>query len=371
MTRQVYDAIIVGGGAAGIGVAIALKDAGLENFLVLERHQVGASFNAWPEETRFLTPSFPTNCMGMLDLNSIAIGISPAFSEQVEHPTGQQYASHLRKISQLLNLPIQEQTTVLRITKIGDEFVIDTDDNTLRARHVVWAAGEFQYPRTIGFEGSDFCQHTSMIHCYADLEGDDFIIIGGYESGVDAAYHLASQGLDVRLFDRECPWRASTSDPSIALSIYSQQRMKEPCFQTHVTLHPDSAVRSVIHNGEAYEVTTEDDERFSTSGQPILASGFLGSHLLVHDLFEQRPDGYPLLDHNDESTKVPGLFLCGPAVRHDDHVFCFIFKFRMRFAVVAKAIATSLGLTAERLDEYRYHGMYLDDLTCCGEECIC
>ena len=34
-----------------------------------------------------------------------------------------------------------------------------------------------------------------------------------------------------------------------------------------------------------------------------------------------------LLNENDESTNVPGLYLCGPAVRHDGHIFCFIFKF--------------------------------------------
>ena len=49
MKRTVYDAVVVGGGAAGIGVGVALKDAGLENFVVLERHKVGSSFAAWPE----------------------------------------------------------------------------------------------------------------------------------------------------------------------------------------------------------------------------------------------------------------------------------------------------------------------------------
>ena len=58
---------------------IAAKDAGIDNFLVLERFQVGAAFALWPEETRFITPSFPTNSIGMLDLNSVAIGVSPAF----------------------------------------------------------------------------------------------------------------------------------------------------------------------------------------------------------------------------------------------------------------------------------------------------
>jgi hypothetical protein len=63
------------------------------------------------------------------------------------------------------------------------------------------------------------------------------------------------------------------------------------------------------------------------------------------------------------------MYLCGPAVRHDKQVFCFIYKYRQRFAVVAKAIATSLGLAAEELEAYRQWGMYLDDLSCCGEEC--
>ncbi|MGB1814672.1 MAG: NAD(P)-binding domain-containing protein [Rubripirellula sp.] len=74
------DVVVIGAGAAGVGVAVALKHAGVENFIVLERASVGASFAAWPEETRFITPSFASNSIGMLDLNSIAIGVSPAFS---------------------------------------------------------------------------------------------------------------------------------------------------------------------------------------------------------------------------------------------------------------------------------------------------
>lgn len=83
---------------------------------------------------------------------------------------------------------------------------------------------------------------------------------------------------------------------------------------------------------------------------PLLASGFEGGHARVAHLFERRDDGFPLLSEQDESTIVPGVFLCGPAVRHDKHVFCFIYKDRQRFAVVAKAIATSLGLPADQLE---------------------
>ena len=58
---ELLDVIIVGAGAAGVGVSVALAHAGIENFVALERHSVGASFARWPAETRFITPSFPTN----------------------------------------------------------------------------------------------------------------------------------------------------------------------------------------------------------------------------------------------------------------------------------------------------------------------
>ncbi|MEP3477742.1 MAG: NAD(P)/FAD-dependent oxidoreductase [Fuerstiella sp.] len=364
-----HDVVIVGGGAAGVGVAIALKHAGVENFLVLERHAVGASFAAWPDETRFITPSFPSNSIGMLDLNSIAIGISPAFSLEVEHPTGKDYAAHLQGVAKFFELPVRERTKVKQISKTDNGFEIKTNTDTLLAKNVIWAAGEYQYPRLSGFAGSEYCQHTSTVASYEERSGDDFIVIGGYESGVDAAYHLSYHDKRVQLLDRGCPWKTESSDPSIALSTYSQERMREDWFEEFVDLFPKTSVVSVTVSDDVYEVTAEDGRKFHTRSPPLLAGGFEGSHKLVTDLFEQRDDGFPLLNDNDESTIVPGMFLCGPAVRHQNHVFCFIYKYRQRFAVVAKAIATSLGLAAEELEGYRQWGMYLDDLSCCGEEC--
>lgn len=368
-SQACYDVIVIGGGAAGVGVSVALRHAGIENFVVLDRGTVGSSFANWPAETRFITPSFPTNSIGMLDLNSIAIGVSPAFSLEVEHPNGEEYASHLRGVAQFFELPVREQTNVLRVTKVGEDFRVDTNDETLRAKHVIWAAGEFQYPRLNGFKGSDLCRHTATISSYEDLEGDDFIIIGGYESGIDAAYHLAYYDKKVRLFDKGCPWKDESSDPSVALSTYSLERTREPWFEEQVELFPHSPVGSVARHNGLYEVYLLDGRHFKTTVPPLLAGGFDGSVKLIDDLFAKREDGFPLLSEHDESTITPGLFLCGPSVRHENHVFCFIYKYRQRFAVVAKAIATSLGLPAEELENYRKWGMYLDDLSCCGEEC--
>ncbi|MEC8799360.1 MAG: NAD(P)-binding domain-containing protein, partial [Planctomycetota bacterium] len=162
---------------------------------------------------------------------------------------------------------------------------------------------------------------------------------------------------------------SESSDPSVALSTYSLERMRDRRFREHVELYPMTTITGVQPSDQGFQIETESGLTFMTEEQPLLASGFDGSHKLIPDLFEKREDGFPLLNGNDESTLVPGLFLCGPSVRHKHHVFCFIYKYRQRFAVVAKAIATSLQLPAEELDKYRDWGMYLDDLSCCGEEC--
>ncbi|MEM1423063.1 MAG: NAD(P)/FAD-dependent oxidoreductase [Planctomycetota bacterium] len=367
-----HDVIVVGAGAAGVGVAVALKDAGVTDCVVLEARTVGASFASWPAETRFITPSFPTNSIGMLDLNAVVIGASPGFGLATEHPTGLQFGVHLQHLVEVMGLPVREGTRALRITKVGDEFCVDTDDETLRARHVVWAVGEYGFPRVRCFEGSELCRHTATVARYGDLAGEGYAIIGGYESGVDAAYHLALRGTRVWLFDSGRPWASTDSDPSVSLSPYSLERMRDPRFKENVVLMPDTEVSSVTRLADGYTIDASNGQRFVTPEPPLLASGFTGGHRGIMHLFEEREeDGFPFLTDDDESTITPGLFLCGPAVRHGSHIFCFIYKYRQRFAVVAKAIATSLGLPAEKLEEYREWGMYLDDLSCCGEECIC
>ena len=370
-SEQVHDVVVVGAGAAGVGVAVTLQHAGIENFVVLDRHTVGASFASWPAETRFITPSYATNSIGMLDLNSIAIGTSPAYSLGVEHPTGEDYAAYLRAVSQFFELPVRQEVDVRQVSRVGGGFRIETADESLQAKHVIWAAGEFQYPRFGGFVGSELCRHTATIASYDELEGDDFIVVGGYESGVDAAYHLACRDKRVCLFDKDCPWEEESSDPSDALSPFTLERMREDQFVEQVELFPHTPIESVARVDTVYEVTAQGGRRLQTPAPPLLAGGFEGSQRLVADLFERREDGSLLLSEDDESTLVPGVFLCGPAVRHNEHVFCFIFKYRQRFAVVAKAIATSLGLPAEDLEEYRKWGMYLDDLSCCGVQCAC
>ena len=99
------DVIIIGAGAAGLGVAVALKRMDI-NFVILEKEEVGASFKKWPEETQFISPSFTGNFFKMPDLNAITPETSPAFNLLTEHPTGDEYQAYLKGVSEHYKLNI-------------------------------------------------------------------------------------------------------------------------------------------------------------------------------------------------------------------------------------------------------------------------
>ncbi len=367
------DIVVVGAGAAGVGFGATLRDLGIENFVILERSAIGASFLRWPRQMRFITPSFNSTQFGVLDLNAVCLYTSPAYSIGVEHPTGQEYAGYLRGVAKHFDLPVVTGVDVLSVARNPrlKRFRVKTSRGDIRARFVVWAGGEMQYPKTNGFHGAELCLHSSKVISWDDLSGDERCIIGGSESGVDAAVGLAAAGRHAVVFDGEEPWNRKSSDPSQLLSPFTKARLNSAIDSGRVTLRGGCTVIGVHRTDNGYQVALKDGEVVDCAEKPILASGFVGSASLVRPLFDWRGDSFPLLTENDESTVTKGLFLVGPQVRQDDLIFCFIYKFRQRFAVVANQIARRLRVSTEPLEEYRRYGMYLDDLSCCHDECAC
>ena len=500
------DVIIVGAGASGVGVGLMLT--GLfrlepDRVLLMERGaSVGETFRKWPKEMRFISPSF--NSQGWtqsFDLNSVAYGTSPAFTLHAEHPMGNQYADYLEALAETNELNVRTETEVVSIKPFDDGFDMDASSEQkagfevkvrpakggvatkLRSRFVVWAAGEFQYPRAMTeplFPGSELCRHNSSVRSWSELTGDDFVVIGGYESGMDAASNLSSCGKRCTVVSSTACWDVSTEDPSTELAPYTSMRIRQACSSknpprllaplrvTSVQQDDDQYVvkatwgTPVIHEGgerrepvQSAEMVAELAKMNQAEGTemilrtpqpPLLCAGFAGSVKLgvAKDLFawgdpaqeqgfEDLPafdaesarkeakgmkvaqlreelktmgqptegtkpelierlvgahqaeadsedeqmeeakgcaEGAPLLNKLDESTTTPGLFLVGPAVRHGDLSFCFVYKFRQRFGIVADAIAKGLGReTAAAVDAARDMNMYLDDFECCKAAC--
>ena len=370
---QIFDVIVIGAGPAGLGVSILLQELGI-NYTILEKDEIGASFRRWPEETRFISPSFTGNFFMMPDLNAITPETSPAFELLTEHPTGNEYADHLENVANYYQLSITTGCKVLNVAQRKNKsFVIETEDSTFLSKYVIWAAGEYQYPSTDSFNGGNYTTHYSNIRSFSDVEGDEVTVIGGYESGFDAAINLAKLGKTVHLIDDFEYLEWVESDSSYSLSPFTRDRIKE-VLEKDFYYHKKAKVEKVSIEDGQYVVETDNGDFYKSLSKPINCTGFDTSLKLVSKMFDFY-ENYPLLTEFDESKKTENLFLVGPQVRHGTALFCFIYKYRQRFAIVAEKLAQNLGVSDEEIEKvllpYKSNNFYLKDLECCDGECVC
>ena len=364
--------LIVGAGPAGLGISLALKRAGVVDQLVVDAREVGAAFRAWPKTMSLLTPSFFSNAFGLTDLNSIDPDSSPADYLHTQHPKGEGYANYLEAVVAHFQIPVRTGLEVTSVKKTTAGFVVESSQGTIYADYVIWAAGQFFYPRDQDFPGSHHALHSSKVRDWAQLEGEQFTVIGGYESGVDAALNLVNNGKSVRLVSRGEPWASDHPDPSRSLSPRTFDRLREllatPEKAQRLEFMKDTTISS-IEAGEGFWILRDQDGiPISATTRPILANGFHSGLGIVSELFEHNKPGNPIFtEEADESTLVSGLFYSGPALVHRNALFCFIYKFRARFGVIAAEIAHRLGKpdVDEKLISYAKAGFMNTDLDCC------
>ena len=372
--ERVHDTIVVGAGPAGLGIASTLQRIGIRA-TVVDRHGIGASFRRWPEGMRLITPSFTGNQFGAVDLNAITPDTSPALALVDEHPTGEAYAAYLEMVAELDDIDVRTGIEVTDVTTAADGHlaVHVLGQQPWLARTVVWAAGELQYPTTSGFPGAEHARPTVTVERWDAQAGPRAVVIGGYESGIDAAVNLIERGREVTVIDLDAPWDIVDADPSRTLSPYTHGRLRAAYATDRLTLIRDR-ITAVTHEADTgrHVVHTAAGGPFVSDGPPLLATGFDGSLELVRDRFVFDETGRVVVtEQADASTVVPGLYLAGPMLAHREAIFCFVYKFRQRFAVVAADIGARLEVDTSPLKLLRDHGFYLDDLSCCDDACVC
>ena len=377
MEFQQPKVLIVGAGPAGLGVSLALQQAGVTEQLVVDAREIGAAFDAWPKGMALLSPSFHSNNFGLTDLNAIDPLTSPADFLRTQHPKGPAYANYLRAVAEKFQLPVSTGVTVHSVEKVDQHFVVESSQGTMRPDYVVWAAGQFFHPKTEAFKGSEYALHSSKVKDWEALEGETFTIIGGYESGVDAALNLVHAGKNVRLIYKGEPWNVDHPDPSRSLSPRTLDRLrdllKDKEKAERLELIPNTEVTAIVKGEGFWVLRDQDDFPLSCLTQPILANGFHSGLGLVENYFDHDEHDNPVFSEEaDESTLTPGLFYSGPALVHRNALFCFIYKFRARFGVIAAEIATRLGKpdVEAKLAAHAKAGFVNRDLSCCTN-CEC
>ena len=136
-----------------------------------------------------------------------------------------------------------------------------------------------------------------------------------------------------------------------------------------LSLKGNSRVVRIKQASNHYTVETASGETFDLKQSPISATGFRSALTPIKELWDW--DGsIPKFSTEDESTLHSGLYYSGPSLVHRDSKFCFIYKYRGRFGVIARSIAKRIGYPYNEKEIEVHRGFLIDDLECCTK-CDC
>lgn len=193
------DAMVIGGGAAGLGAAASLRRRGVE-VVVLERGDgVGESWRRRYDGVRLNTVRWMSGLPGMRIPR--AAGRWPARSE---------FADYLRSYAARQRIEVRTGVEAERIERSADGWHVETSAGPLEARYVVVAAGYDHSPRLPDWPGREqFAGELLHSADYRDPEpfrDRHVLVVGAGNSGIEIATELVrGEAASVQLSIRTPP----------------------------------------------------------------------------------------------------------------------------------------------------------------------
>jgi putative flavoprotein involved in K+ transport len=181
-----FDAVVVGGGPAGLGAAAEVSRRGLRA-VVLERAAPGASWRARYDGLR-------------LNSGRIASGVRgvPIPRSAGRFPTRDVYADYLAGCVERLGLDVRAGVEATRVDRVDGGYVVRSSEGDLRGRCVVVATGYDRVPHVPSWPGREsFAGELLHAHEYRNpkpFAGRDVLVVGTGNSGTEIAAELASGG---------------------------------------------------------------------------------------------------------------------------------------------------------------------------------
>ena len=194
------DAVVVGAGQAGLGMAYTLKDAGID-FVVYERGRIGETWRTQRWD------SFAVNTPNWMN-------VLPADAYEGQAPDGfytrDELVECFERYARRFDLPVREERRVTSVAPIPGEsaFLVTVRspgerEEHVRTRNVIVASGAMHQPRRPAVAAhvpDDVLQlHASEYRNPQDLPPGAIVVVGSGQSGCQITEDLVAHGRKVHL----------------------------------------------------------------------------------------------------------------------------------------------------------------------------
>lgn len=274
--KDPYDVLIIGGGPASGSAAIYTARKGLRTGIIADR--IGGQVNDTAGIENFIT---------------------------VKETTGSQFSANLAAHIEEYDIDTMTGIRATNIEKTDQAIRVTLENNAvLETKTAIISTGASW--RKLNIPGEDRLINKGVAfcpHCDGPLfENKDVAVIGGGNSGVEAAIDLAGIVKHVTLFEYSSELKADTvlQDPLRSLSnvdIHTNARTAEVLGEDHVT-------------GISYEDLNSGEMKELSLDGIFVQIGLVPNTSWIGDAVELNNRGEVVIDRNN-NTNVPGIFAAG------------------------------------------------------------
>lgn len=276
----VYDAIIVGGGPAGLSAAIYMARARF-HVLVIEKEKMG----------------------GQITITSEVVNYPGIF-----HTSGEKLTSEMIRQAKAFGAEfLSADVTGLELE--GDYKTVHTSRGDFKALGIIYAGGA--HPRLAGFTGETEFRGHGVAYC-ATCDGEFFtgrtiFVIGGGYAAVEEGLFLTKYGKKIIMVIRGDDF----SIDSAAVEELKEHPQVTILYHTQVEkVEGDSAVRRVVlkdrKTGEEKVYTADDGDFYGV----FVFVGYAPENGLLQGKVDLNPQGYVITDR-DQKTNIDGVYAAG------------------------------------------------------------
>lgn len=186
---EILDILIIGAGPIGLNCALEAKKNNL-NYLIIEKGTIVNSLYNYPLYMKFFSTA---DKLEIAEILFISAAPKPGRQEALEYYQG---------IARQKNININLYEKVLKVSKNGNIFEIETSKSKYTAKNVIISTGFYDIPNLIKIPGEDL---PKVKHYYTEpypYAKQKIVVIGSSNSSVDAALETYRKGAEVTMVIR-------------------------------------------------------------------------------------------------------------------------------------------------------------------------